>query len=153
IRYDGAAETRQFISSVSEIASKSPEAGVLMLCFGNARTGSFLPQRFKPSQTQPLFDEARNRTGHSNVWLSLHLVRSDIAGSRRGGVADVISCLAFVIDDDAAGGKPARLVYGVEPTWIVETSRQDGSINRQIFYFFDRPITPALAKMLFELGY
>ncbi len=152
-KYDRAADRRRFIEVVSEVALKANEPGLLTLGSKDGRGSVFLAQSFKPSHTQRIDDEIRDRAGHQNIWLGLHLIRTDIAKGKRGGEADVVAVLAFVLDSDADSGKIARPIEGIEPAFINETSRENGTANLQIVYIFDRPLPPGVAKAIFDLGY
>jgi AAA domain len=126
--------------------------GVLVLTVID-RIGTPRPQKFAIGDAKIMADEAMARGQDANAYFGLAVMRRDLAHDKRGGTGDIVSVLSAVADDDADTGKGVTLPPGIEPTFIVTTSRVP-KINRQIHFVFNRLLTPqegaALAALLHQ---
>jgi RepB DNA-primase from phage plasmid len=81
-------------------------------------------------------------TPGANVYIGLHLMRSDLPRGRRGTKNDIVGVLGLVADMDADTGKLGKMP--IEPSYVVETSPG----NSQPTILFDRVMVVAKAEPL-----
>lgn len=81
-------------------------------------------------------------TPGANVYMGLHLMRSDLPRRSRGGEKDIVAVIGLVADMDTDTGKLGTMP--VEPSYVIETSPS----NRQEVILFNKPISVANAKPL-----
>ena len=89
----------------------------------------------------------------TNAYFHPALIRSDIQARNAPTERDIVCVRAFVLDSDADKGLIATPIAGLEPTFIIETSRGGSAQNLHIYYVFDRPVFLEEFKALSELGY
>lgn len=83
---------------------------------------------------------AHSCTPGANVYVGLQVMRKGLKRGHRGGEADIVAVLGLVADMDADTGKVGELPH--DPSFVLETSPG----NRQPFWIFDKPLSPAVAK-------
>lgn len=87
--------------------------------------------------------EAHADTPGANVYAGLQVMRRGLSRGARGTEADIVAVLGLVADMDADTGRGAGQ-YPLPPDVVVETSPG----NRQPFWLFAYPVTPAVAKAI-----
>jgi RecA-family ATPase len=117
------------------------------------RASTVRPQKFAIGDAQIMADEAMARGQDANAYFGVAIMRRDLAHDQRGGKDDIRGVPGVVLDDDPDAGRDVVLPPGIEPTFIVTTSRVPKS-NRHIHFVFNRLLTAqegdAFAKLLHQ---
>jgi hypothetical protein len=102
----------------------------------------------KLSLIQPIIAEIQPRVRAANAFITHAIFRS---GSTSFEKQDAIGHWAIVLDEDADKGEFVTLPHGVQPTFIIQTSRTGETVNRQYWFIFDRIISAAEGAKLCDL--
>ena len=121
----------------------------------NPSTGKNLPPRtlhYSPSQYEQAAEvfAALSAEAHRNAYVSLALMRNDLAQGKKGGESEVVGVVGLVADFDAkndaeASSWQARLP--MQPSMVLETSALPAP-SYQCRFLFKEPITLDVAKKL-----
>jgi hypothetical protein len=85
-----------------------------------------------------------------NVYVGMSVMRPDLQEGQKGGEADVLAVLGVVLDFDAKSDQAAHLWRDrvpYPPSMVLETSSLP-SPSFQLRYFFDRLVSPDVAKQI-----
>jgi putative DNA primase/helicase len=96
------------------------------------------PTRYTEFDIDEMSKQIRAECKTKNVYFGPALMRKDLAKGR-GKIEDVTCLLSLVLEEDLDTGKTLVLPAGIEPTFIIETSRVPTS-NRHFHYVFDVPL-------------
>ena len=140
--YQKAAEGRQGVRAHAFIEPQKHK---------DARSGAPISFKYKPTSFEDMITDISHRCVSSNVYGHHALINPSFQayGHSKVADADILSMLGLVSDSDVDNGKPAKLIDGIEPSLIVQTSGE----NQQISYVFSRPVTVQEFRELAELLY
>jgi RecA-family ATPase len=125
------------------------------LAIASGHTGKMIVCSFGEDGSKPVFHaavgdaEASYRDAMSlqsdpycNLYMPLTILSPDVADGKRGTAEQIVAVLGAVLDEDADKGE--FVTPPIEPDYILQSSPQ----NRQLFYFFDRALSPDEARPL-----
>jgi hypothetical protein len=136
------------IQIVHQLASESGRSGKIIVCsYGEdpttgEKTKIVFHAAIGDAQTSYFAAMSLEVDPHSNVYVPLSILRSDIPDGRRGTADEIEAVLGAVLDADNDKGE--FVTPPLEADYIIQSSSQ----NLQYFYFFDRALTPEEAKPL-----